>query len=386
MAKLDKKIIITGGGSGGHAHTALSFYDHLELKFSNTKEQILYIGGNLAMEGEKNEKSIEHKLLENTEINYKIIRAGKLQRYFNLRTITLLFRTIGGFFDSLKILKKEKPDLIFSTGGYVTVPVCFAGKILKIPTYIHEQTTSAGLANKLSAKFATKIFTTFPQSKKYFPKEKTIHTGNIIKKEFFEEKKSGEVSKVLKKMQKEKKQYPIICISGGSQGSHVINSTVREMLPYAIQYYQIILQTGDNKIFKDHYHLFQDKQKLSKKVQNRFHPVKYIDSSEIGSVYKNVDLFIGRAGANTVYELGLLKKKSILIPIPWVTKNEQEENAKILEDLNLAKIIPEGELTPDQLFIEINKFMKEKKKLDSKKIESIFLKNGVEKVLTEMGI
>jgi UDP-N-acetylglucosamine--N-acetylmuramyl-(pentapeptide) pyrophosphoryl-undecaprenol N-acetylglucosamine transferase len=386
MAKLDKKIIITGGGSGGHAHTALSFIQYLETKFSNAKEQILYIGGNLAMEGETGGKSIEQRLLEKSDLNYKIIRAGKLQRYFNFRTIALLFRVLGGLIDSFKILRKEKPDLIFSTGGYVTVPVCIAGWILKIPVYIHEQTTSVGLANKISAKFAKKVFTTFPQSKNYFPKKKTIHTGNLVKKDLFTEKKSGETSRVIEKMKKGKKQLPIVYISGGSQGSHILNATVREMMTYLVQYYQVILQTGENKVFNDYDNIYKDKQKLSTKVQSRFHPVKYIEASEIGYIYKNIDLFVGRAGANTVYELGLFKKPSILIPIPWTRNNEQQENAQLLEKLNLAKIIPEGELTPDKLFIEINKMFKEKKEINEEKIEKIFTQNAGDKILESMEI
>jgi hypothetical protein len=125
------------------------------------------------------------------------------------------------------------------------------------------------------------------------------------------------------------------------------------MIPYLIQYYQVILQTGENKVFKDFENIYKDKQKLSKKIQHRFHPIKYINSEEVGFVYKNMDLFIGRAGANTVYELGILKKPSILIPIPWTRENEQQKNAELLENLNLAKILPEGELTPDKLFIEM---------------------------------
>ena len=384
MAKLDKKIIITGGGSGGHAHAAISFIQYLEKDFTNAKEQILYIGGNLAMEGEKGGKSVEQKLLEKTDYNYKIIRAGKLQRYFNFRTISLLFKTLGGFIDSFKVLKKEKPDLIFSTGGYVTVPVCIAGRILKIPVYIHEQTTTVGLANRISAKFAKKVFITFPGSKRYFPKDKTVHTGNIIKRDLLRRRETGEITKIVDKMKKEQKELPILYISGGSQGSHILNTTIREMMTYLVQYYQVILQTGDNKIFKDYYNIYKDKQKLSKKVQHRFHIVKYIEAEEIGYIYKNMDLFIGRSGANTIYELGLLKRPAILIPIPWVRKNEQYKNAQLLEKLNLAKIIPEGELTPDKLFIEINRMFKEKRKIDKEKIDRVFIRNAGERITNEM--
>ncbi len=386
MADLDKKILITGGGSGGHTTAALSFVEHIEKNYTNAKQQILYIGGDLAMEGEKGGKSIEHRILEKTELNYEIIRAGKLQRYFSFRTIILLFRVFGGLIDSFKILKENKPDIIFSTGGYVTVPVCIAGWFKRIPIYIHEQTATVGLANKITAKFAKKIFITFPNSKQHFPKNKTKLTGNLVKKDIIKEKKDGEVINIIKKMKKEKRKFPILYISGGSQGSHILNTIVKDMIPYLIQYYQVILQTGDNKVFKDFDNITKDKQKLSPKVRNHLHITKYIDPSEVGYVYRNMDLFIGRSGANTVYELGILQKPSILIPIPWTRENEQQKNAELLEKLNLAKIVPEGELTPDKLFIEINKTLKEKSKIDPEKIEKIFIKNAAEKIAKEMEI
>lgn len=385
-SKLNRRIVVTGGGSGGHTNTALAFISSLQKKYTKALDNILYIGGDLAMEGDIKGKSLEHKLLEKTDINFKIIRAGKLQRYFNFTTIKLLFKTIGGFIDSSRILRKYKPDLIFSTGGYVTVPVCIVGWIFKIPVYIHEQTINIGLANKIASKFATKVFITFPQSKKYFPKDKTIHTGNILKEDLFKPKKKGEVAEVIKKMKREKEKYPIVYISGGSLGSHVINTTIREMIPYIVQHYQIILQTGEHPMYKDYEKIVKEKNKLPSKVQERFFPIKYIDSSELGLVYQNMDLFIGRAGANTVYEIGIFKKKSIFIPIPWVGKNEQHENAKVLENLGLSKIIPEGELISDLLFDEMNKLAKKESKPNKEKLEEIFTRKGIDTIFEEMGL
>jgi len=385
MPELDKKIVVTGGGSGGHTNTAIAFIEALENKYTNALDKVLYIGGDLAMEGEKG-KSIEEKILKKTEIKYKIIRAGKLQRYFNLQTIRLLFRSIGGLIDSFRVLKKNKPDLIFSTGGYVTTPVCISAWILKIPIYIHEQTINAGLANRISGKFADKIFITFPQSKEHFSTNKVVHTGNIIKKDVLKEKKSGEIAEVIKNMKKNKEKQPIIYISGGSQGSHIINATIREMLDYLVQHYQIILQTGDNTIHNDYKKLNRDRQKLPKSKQDSFYPIKYINSSEVGTVYNNMDLFIGRAGANTIYEIGLLQKKSILIPIPWVNKNEQYHNARVLENLGLTKIIPEGELISDTLFDEINKMLNKEIKVKKEDIEECFPKNSIKKIFKEIGI
>jgi UDP-N-acetylglucosamine--N-acetylmuramyl-(pentapeptide) pyrophosphoryl-undecaprenol N-acetylglucosamine transferase len=384
--KLNRRIVVTGGGSGGHTNTALAFISSLQKKYTKALDNILYIGGDLAMEGDTRGKSLEHKLLEKTDIDFEIIRAGKLQRYFGLTTIKLLFKTVGGFVDSSRVLRKYKPDLIFSTGGYVTVPVCIVGWILKIPVYVHEQTINIGLANKIASKFATKVFVTFPQSEKYFPKGKTIHTGNILREDLLKPKKKGEIVEIIRKMKKQKEKYPIVYISGGSLGSHVINATIRDMIPYIVQHYQIILQTGEHPIYRDYEKIVKEKSKLTSKVQERFFPVKYIDSCELGFVYQNMDLFIGRAGANTVYEIGLFKKKSIFIPIPWAGKNEQYENAKILEKTGLSKIIPEGELISDLLFDEMNKLMKKNRKPNEEKLEKIFIKEGIKTILKEMDL
>jgi UDP-N-acetylglucosamine--N-acetylmuramyl-(pentapeptide) pyrophosphoryl-undecaprenol N-acetylglucosamine transferase len=179
---------------------------------------------------------------------------------------------------------------------------------------------------------------------------------------------------------------PIVYISGGSLGSHIINRTVKEALPSLLQDFQIILQTGDNKEFRDYELLVKEKKKLSPNLQDRFLPIKYIGNKEIGFVLNNIDFFVGRSGANTVYEMGVLQIPSIFIPIPWVTHNEQEENAKILERLGLAKILNEGELTPENLVLKIRRFYEKEKNYNPSEIEKIFVRNAQEKILKEIGI
>ncbi len=221
------------------------------------------------MEGEKNAKSIEHRLLQNTNIPFKIIRTGKLQRRLHPSTILLLLKTFGGIIDSYKILKEFKPDMVFSTGGYVSVPVCMVSWLLHIPIYIHEQTAAVGLANRIASRFATKIFITFPESKQHFPSKKVIHTGNIVREEVFQNTGEGEVIDACKLMKKDK--LPIIYISGGSQGSHIINTVILQMLNYLTQEYQVILQTGENTITKDYEKLLKAQMKLPEKIRHRFY-------------------------------------------------------------------------------------------------------------------
>lgn len=382
----EKKIVVTGGGSGGHISTASAIISALKKNYELNNENFLYIGGDLGMTNEKPGNSLEQRTFANETFNKKYIRAGKLQRKFSIHGIFLLLRTFLGFVDSYKILKDFKPDIVLSTGGFVSVPVCLTAKMLKSKIYLHEQTAAVGLSNKIVSKYCEKIFVAFPSSKKYFPEEKTIHTGNLVRPEIFQKSGKGKVVEGLKKMLVQQEDLPIVYISGGSLGSHILNRTVKDALLSLLQDFQIILQTGDNKEFRDYELLAEEKRKLSPHLQDRFLPVKYIGNKEIGFVLNNIDLFVGRSGANTVYEMGVLQIPSIFIPIPWVTHNEQEENAKILEKLGLAEILNQGELTPENLVLKMRRFYEKEKNYDSSEIENIFLKNAQEKILEEIGI
>jgi UDP-N-acetylglucosamine--N-acetylmuramyl-(pentapeptide) pyrophosphoryl-undecaprenol N-acetylglucosamine transferase len=356
---LTKKILISGGGSGGHISAATAIIGGLESKYSNTLDSILYVGSNLGMEGEKSGKSLEEKLIgEESNIPFTKIRAGKLQRYLSWNSVKLLFGVFGGVIDSFKVIRKYNPDLVISTGGYVTVPICFVGKLLGKPVYIHEQTAAVGLTNKVTSKFATKIYISFPQSAQYLPKGKTLHVGNAVRAAVLDDSGDGEVVDAMKEMLKIQKEKPILLITGGGQGSHIINITIRQMIRYLVEEFQVILQTGDNKVHKDYELLKRERDRLPPNLRTCFYPTKYISSDQIGFVFKHTDLHVGRAGANFVYEMGVTQLPSIFIPIPWVTHNEQYKNAKTLADLGLAKILPEGELTPERLLSEIKKYTK----------------------------
>jgi UDP-N-acetylglucosamine--N-acetylmuramyl-(pentapeptide) pyrophosphoryl-undecaprenol N-acetylglucosamine transferase len=384
--KLGKKLVVTGGGSGGHISTASAIISALRKNYEINNNNFLYIGGDLGMTNEKPGNSLEQKIFASESFNKKYIRAGKLQRNFSIHAIFLLLRTFLGFIDSYKILKDFKPDIVLSTGGFVSVPVCLTAKMLGSKIYLHEQTAVVGLSNKIVSKYCEKIFVAFPSSKKYFPKEKTIHTGNLIRPEIFYKSGKGKTIESLKKMFILQEDLPIVYISGGSLGSHIINRTVKEALPSLLQDFQIILQTGDNKEFRDYELLVKEKKKLSPNLQDRFLPIKYIGNKEIGFVLNNIDFFVGRSGANTVYEMGVLQIPSIFIPIPWVTHNEQEENAKILERLGLAKILNEGELTPENLVLKMRRFYEKEKNYNPSEVEKIFVRNAQEKILKEIGI
>lgn len=384
--ELKKKVIVTGGGSGGHVSTASSIISTLKKKYTLTENNFLYIGGDLSMESEKPGNSLEKKIFRKENFNQEYIRAGKLQRTISFKSILRLARVTLGFIDSFKIIRKFKSDIVISTGGFVSVPVCIVAKIFKAEIYLHEQTAAVGLSNKIVGKFATKIFITYPSSREHFPEEKVVHTGNLIREEIFKESGVGNTTLALKKMLIKQENYPIVYISGGSLGSHNINMTVKDSLLSLLQDFQVVLQTGDNKKYNDYEILLKEKKKLRQELQERFFPVKYIDNEEIGFLLSNIDLFVGRAGANTVYEMGLLRIPSILIPIPWVTHNEQEKNALILKEAGLAEILNEGELTPEQLTVTISRFYKKEKLLDNDMIQKTFILNAGEKILESIGL
>lgn len=383
---LKKRIVVTGGGSGGHVSVASAIISALREKYELTNQNFLYVGGDLGMSNERPGKSIEKRIFSKENFNQKYIRAGKLQRRFSLKSLYLLIRVIFGFWDSFIILKKFKPDIVISTGGFVSVPVCLIAKILKAQIYLHEQTAAVGLSNKIVGKYANKIFITFPSSEEYFPKGKTLHSGNLVREEIFNKSGRGPIVQPLKKMLEQQEEFPIVYISGGSLGSHIINSTVKECLLSILQDFQIILQTGDNQEYKNYELLVKERRKLSANLRDRFFPIKYVGRKEIGFLLNNINFFVGRSGANTVYEMGVLKIPSIFIPIPWVTHNEQERNAKVLKNLGLAEILPEGELIPENLVLKMKRFYNREKNYDEKEIDKTFLKNAQKIILEEIGL
>lgn len=384
--KLPKKVIVTGGGSGGHISSAQAIITELDKKYDIGNENFMYIGGDLGMEGEKYGNSLEKKVFKNANFNCRYIRAGKLQRPFRFKSIFVLSRTILGLIDSYKIVKNFRPDIVISTGGFVSVPICLIAKLFKAKIYIHEQTSTAGLSNRFVASFSEKVFLAYQSSKEFFKRRNTVHVGNLVRKEIFKREGNTPLIRTIKRMMEYQDEFPIIYVSGGSLGSHLLNETIREGLNSILNKYQIILQTGDNKIYQDYEIMVKERGCLDKHLFERFYPIKYIEPNEIGFIYNSVNLFVGRAGANTVYEVGALGIPSIFIPIPWVTNNEQYRNALVLKNLGLSEILPEGELTSQQLVIKIDQYLKKRKDINIEEIKKHFPLDTGERIMQEVGL
>lgn len=324
-----KKLVLAGSHA---ATTAISVVE--ELKKRKLDLEIHFIGKKYASEGSKT-FSLEFNSLPHYGVKFHNLESGKIQTKFTRHTIPALFKIPFGFFQSFFILKRINPDLVLSFGGAAGALVSFWAWVLKIPVILHEQTSTAGRANKFSSKFAKKIAVSRESSYKYFPKEKTVLTGNPINKEI-----------VKLSFAKRRDEVKTILITGGSRGSTWINNAVKPILPRLLQKYFVIHQTGEADFdnFKDI-------------KSERYLRIPQAGPNEWVKILEKSDLVVSRAGANTVSELIALKKPSILIPIYWSYLNEQNENALYMQSLGLATIIHQKQLGPERLLDEIVKMI-----------------------------
>lgn len=325
---------------GGHHTPALAVFAALHRKFKirNSKFEFFWIGHKYSMWGDKS-VSAEYQEVTARGIPFFDLKAGKLYRTFHpLKLLRLPF----GFLQAFYYLLKIRPQLIVSFGGYLAPPVVIAGWLLGIPSVTHEQTVVGGWANRLVARFAKKVFVTWEESLKFFPKEKTVVTGNPIRPAIF------------KKTQIHSPKLKTLYVTGGKQGSHLINEVVREALPQLLKKYNVIHQCGRSSVYNDFDTLRSQLSTLKSDLRSRYLLKDYFTEEEIGAVFAIADVVVSRAGANIVYELAALGKPAILVPIPWVSHDEQRQNAQILVDAGLAVIIEEEDLTSQSLVAQID--------------------------------
>lgn len=357
------KIIITGG----HLSPLLSVLDELP-----KETKVLVLGRKKFLEGDK-AISLEYQTLKDRNIPFVPIISGRLQRKLTTYTFFSLFKFPIGFFQSLFILKEFRPDIVLSFGGYISLPVVISSFLLRIPVVIHEQTMGAGLANKIASKFAKKICISWESSAKFFPKSKTVLTGNPIRKF-----KIHPFDKLRARISNEK--IPLIYITGGSSGSHAINILAETILEELLSRYKIIHQTGDAREFGDFERLKNLKEKLSEKLRSRYYLTKFVDPEDAGRVLKDSDLVISRSGMNTVTELIYFTKPSLLIPLPYSQGNEQVENARLLKDIGISEIAFQKDLTSQKLLDIINQMIKDIKNYKHESKELI-KENAAKKII-----
>lgn len=332
-----KKLVICGG----HLTPALALIEEIE-EVKNF--QIFFFGRKSATEGSSS-YSAEYQIIVEKGIKFYSLVTGRLQRKFTRYTLISLLKIPLGFIQSFFYLVKIRPDLIIAFGGYLSTPVVFTGWLLGIDCVIHEQSIIPGIANRVNALFAKRIFLSFAQTQKYFPERKSLVIGNLLRRSLFEASpKSPELKNFLQRSKN------LIYVTGGNQGSHFLNKLVLDNL-YYFSKFDLIHQVGSTN--------FQgDWQKASKAKNAHYLPVKYLSSQDVGSVLKKAKLVISRSGANIVWELAAFAKVALLIPLPIAASGEQEKNARILEKAGSALIIPQADLNGQTVRIAIGRIFK----------------------------
>lgn len=318
------KIAFTGGGTVGHVSVNLSLIPTALEK----GHQVFYIGSKNGIEREMIESQLSN-------IKYYPISSGKLRRYLSFENAKDVFKVLKGILDARRVLKKEKPDLLFSKGGFVSVPVVIAARSLNIPTIIHESDLTPGLANKISLKFSKKIYTTFEDTLKYLPKDKADFVGATIREDLKEgnQQKGYEITG----FDSDKK---VLLVMGGSLGSKKLNDIIRENLEALLYDYQIIHLTGHG--------LVDESYKPKGYIQYEF--VK----EELTHLLSITDTVVSRAGSNAIYEFLTLRIPMLLIPLGLdQSRGDQIDNAKYFESKGYGKMIPEDQLTQFKLLEQL---------------------------------
>lgn len=319
-----KKIILTGGGTAGHVTPNIALVPRLK----EEGFEINYIGSYNGM---------EKGLVEDAGLPYSGISSGKLRRYFSLKNFSDPFRVIKGYFEAKKIIKKYKPDVVFSKGGFVTVPVVFAAHKYNVPVIIHESDMTPGLANKLAIKKATKVCHNFPETAQYLG-SKAVHTGSPIRQELFEGNKITALNMCGFTVNK-----PVIMVTGGSLGAENVNRLVRQALPKLLKNFQVAHLCGKGKIDE------------SLSGTEGYAQFEYI-SDEMKDFFAMADLIISRAGANSICEISALKKPNILIPLSAkASRGDQILNAKSYAKQGFSEVLDEDVATTTDLVDMVNK-------------------------------
>lgn len=338
------KIVVSGGGTGGHIYPALALIREIQKKTKDA--EFLYIG---------TKNGLESNLVPREKIPFQSIHITGFKRSLSLENAKTVFRFLKGVRDSRKILKEFNPDIVIGTGGYVCGPVVYAAAKLKIPTIIHEQNSVPGLTNKFLSRYVNRIAVCFQEAKEYFPAKKVVFTGNprateVIGKDGIHGRITAGLSTTM----------PVVLIFGGSRGARPINEAViKSLSELGEKPYQVLYITGEVH--------FEDVKKEIDLIGNPKNVIIKPFVHNMPEVLAGMDLVVSRAGATTLAELTSLGIPSILIPSPYVTNNHQEKNAKSLSDNGAAVLLHEKDLNSKTLVQQIDRIMMNKENLKDMK-------------------
>ncbi len=332
------KIIFTGGGTGGHVLPIVGVVREIRRIYPQEDLQFFYIGP----KDEFGEIFLSHEGIE-----VKRVLAGKIRRYTDWKSITenlidCLIKIPIGILQAFFHIFILAPDLIFSKGGFGSIPGVIAGWLFRTPIFLHESDVSPGLANRFLSRFALAIFVSFPNTE-WFPPSKMILVGNPIRREILEG--SREAAQELFKLSGEK---PVILILGGSQGAQRINDKILEILPEILKDFEILHQCGE-KNFKEV--RAEAKVVIGKDLEKYYHPVSFLKEEELREAYCAADLILSRAGSGSIFEIAATGKPSILVPLPEAAQNHQVKNAYAYAQSGASIVMEEANFTP-RFFLE----------------------------------
>ena len=350
---MSKKILLTGGGTAGHVTPNLALLPYLKAE----GYEIVYVGS---------EKGIERTLIEAEGIPYYSISTGKLRRYLSKENIKDMFRVVKGIAEAKKLIKKLKPDLVFSKGGFVAVPVVLGAKSNNVPVIIHESDITPGLANKIAMPSARVVCSTFPETLQYVPKGKGVHTGTPIRKELFD----GDRQKGLAAC-KFTGEKPVLLMMGGSLGAVKLNNCLREILPELVKTFDVIHLCGKGNL------------DARLREQEGYMQFEYV-SDGLNDLLAAADIIVSRAGSNSISEFLALKKPHLLIPLSArASRGDQILNAASFEKQGFARVLDEDEMTAESMKSEIFALYENKEKYVSA-MENAASSDGVEAVMTQI--
>ncbi|MGK0552305.1 undecaprenyldiphospho-muramoylpentapeptide beta-N-acetylglucosaminyltransferase [Enterococcus faecalis] len=334
------KILITGGGTGGHIYPALAFVEYVKKQDPTT--EFLYVG---------TEKGLESHIVEDYQLPFQTIKIQGFKRSLSLQNFKTVYLFLTSIRKAKKIIQQFQPDIVIGTGGYVCGAVVYAAAKMKIPTIIHEQNSIPGMTNKFLSRYVDKIAVCFNDVTAYFPAEKVVLTGNPRGQEVVTAHKSAILSEFHLEPEK-----PTVVLFGGSRGALKINQAFTEAVPlFAERPYQVLYASGER-----YYQELQETLKLSEKKLTNISIQPYI--KKMVDVMANVDLMVGRAGATSIAEFTALGLPAILIPSPYVTNDHQTKNARSLVKTGAVTMIPDQELTGPRLVAAIDAILTDQEK------------------------
>lgn len=332
MQKQTKKIVLTGGHAATTAYSVVE-----EIKKRKLGLEIFWVGPKKAIEG-REILTLSFQLLPKLGVCHCATIGGRLQRKWTVWTIPSLLKIPVSFVQSFLFLIKIRPSIIVSFGGYAAFPVVVCGWVLGIPIIIHEQTSSYGLANRISSFFARKIAIARDESRAFFPKKKVVLTGNPV------------MAKIVEVGRKENMgNPPTIYITGGSTGAQRINTSVDKILEILLTDFQVIHQTGE----LDFAYFKSRKEKLNEELKKNYNVEKFIEPDLVDRIFKKSDILVSRAGANTISEIMITARPSVIVPISWSRNGEQAKNAEAAKNAGIAVVIDENEITAEILLERI---------------------------------